>query len=71
MTIGAKTMTTQTLGPKHAGMRLRDYETNVAWRDVMNYSAAIGDANPRYFDDERPGGIIALPLSRRTMKVES
>ena len=28
----------------------------------MNYSAAIGDANPRYFDDESSNGIIAHPI---------
>ncbi len=28
----------------------------------MNYSAAIGDANPRYFDDESSNGIIAHPV---------
>jgi acyl dehydratase len=28
----------------------------------MNYAAAIGDANPVYFNDERPEGIIAPPL---------
>ena len=28
----------------------------------MNYAAAIGDANPLYFNDERPEGIIAPPL---------
>lgn len=45
-----------------AGTVFRDYETTVNWRDIMNYSAAIGDDNPRYFDDERPGGIIVHPL---------
>jgi hypothetical protein len=44
------------------GTILRDYETSVNWRDIMNYSAAIGDANPRYFDDERSNGIIAHPV---------
>ena len=44
------------------GTHLRDYETSVNWRDIMNYSAAIGDANPRYFDDESSNGIIAHPI---------
>ena len=28
----------------------------------MNYAAAVGDANPLYLDDERPGGIVAHPM---------
>jgi acyl dehydratase len=28
----------------------------------MNYAAAVGDNNPRYFDDERDEGIIAPPM---------
>jgi acyl dehydratase len=50
------------LNSELAGTGLRDYETSVNWRDVMNYSAAIGDNNPRYFDDENPDGIIAHPV---------
>ncbi len=45
-----------------AGTPLRKCELPMSWRDTMNYAAAIGDANPRYFDDERPGGIIAHPV---------
>lgn len=44
------------------GTVLRDYEISVNWRDIMNYSAAIGDNNSRYFDDENPDGIIAHPV---------
>ena len=32
------------------------------WRDTMNYAAAVRDNNPRYLDDERPGGIVAPPM---------
>jgi len=28
----------------------------------MNYAAALGDANPWYFDDARPEGIVAPPM---------
>jgi acyl dehydratase len=28
----------------------------------MNYAAAVGDANPLYLDDERPGGLVAHPM---------
>jgi len=41
---------------------LKPYRTRVHWRDTMNYAAAVGDANPFYFDDERADGIIAPPL---------
>ncbi len=34
----------------------------MTWRDTMNYAAAIGDGNPRYFDDEGAGGLIAHPV---------
>jgi len=34
----------------------------VAWRGTMNYAAAVGDLNPRYFDDTSPGGVVAPPL---------
>lgn len=45
-----------------AGTPLKKLSTFVSWRDTMNYSAALGDANPRYFDDEIPGGITAHPV---------
>ena len=48
--------------PELTGTGLRDYEMSVNWRDIMNYSAVIGDMNPRYFDDENPDGIISHPV---------
>ncbi|MBP7582909.1 MAG: MaoC family dehydratase N-terminal domain-containing protein [Spirochaetes bacterium] len=45
-----------------AGIALRELATTVTWRDTMNYAAALGDGNPRYFDDERGDGIIAHPV---------
>jgi acyl dehydratase len=44
------------------GTRLREHSCTVSSRWTMNYAAAIGDANPLYFNDEHPGGIIAPPL---------
>lgn len=44
------------------GTPLKTLSTFVSWRDTMNYSAALGDANPRYFDDESPEGITAHPV---------
>jgi acyl dehydratase len=44
------------------GTALKPYQTTVQWRDTMNYAAAIRDGNPRYLDDERPGGVIGPPM---------
>ncbi|MBN1612865.1 MAG: MaoC family dehydratase N-terminal domain-containing protein [Deltaproteobacteria bacterium] len=45
-----------------AGTPLRPLQCNVSWRHMMNYAAALGDENPLYFDDERPGGVVAHPM---------
>ena len=55
-------MNKPTLNSELTGTSLRDYETQVNWRDIMNYSASIGDSNSRYFNDENPDGIIAHPV---------
>ena len=44
------------------GEALPSIERVVEWRDTMNYAASVGDANPRYLDDTRKGGVIAPPL---------
>lgn len=44
------------------GSTLKEYTCTVHARWTMNYAAAIGDANPIYFNDERPQGIIAPPV---------
>ncbi len=44
------------------GCLLPEYAVTPAWRETMNYAAAIGDNNPWYLDDERPEGIIAPPM---------
>lgn len=44
------------------GATLKEYICHINARRTMNYAAAIGDANPLYFNDERPEGIIAPPL---------
>mgnify|MGYP000935739292 CR=1 FL=1 len=46
----------------HVGTRLKPYRVVVDWRWTTNYAAALGDANPCYFDDARPGGILAHPV---------
>lgn len=44
------------------GANFKEYTCIVNARRIMNYAAAIGDANPVYFNDARPEGIIAPPL---------
>lgn len=44
------------------GTALKPYRREITGRETMNYAAAVGDDNPRYFDDERDGGIVAPPL---------
>lgn len=44
------------------GHRFAPVDTTVALRATMNCAAAVGDANPAYFDDSRPGGVVAPPL---------
>lgn len=50
------------ISSRFVGTPLKELTRQVTWRQTMNYAAAVGDANPRYFDDEQPGGIIAPPL---------
>ncbi|MGV8080093.1 MAG: MaoC/PaaZ C-terminal domain-containing protein [Syntrophales bacterium] len=50
------------LSSRHVGIPLKAYETAVTWRQTTNYAAALGDANPWYLDDSRPGGIVAPPM---------
>ena len=50
------------LSSDFVGAPLKEYTCIVDARRTMNYAAAIGDANPVYFNDELPQGIIAPPL---------
>jgi acyl dehydratase len=50
------------LDPHYAGARLRPCRLDVDRRRTTNYAAAVGDDNPRYFDDRRPEGLIAPPM---------
>ncbi|MDP2854584.1 MAG: MaoC/PaaZ C-terminal domain-containing protein [Smithellaceae bacterium] len=50
------------LSSAFVGSPLKEYTCIITARRIMNYAAAIGDANPLYFNDERPEGIIAPPL---------
>ncbi len=47
---------------RFVGTPLKPLETTITWRQTTNYAAALNDANPRYLDDDRPGGIVAPPM---------
>lgn len=44
------------------GTQLKEYTTTVTLRATMNYAAAVGDANPVYFDDDGGKTVIAPPM---------
>jgi acyl dehydratase len=46
----------------YLGTMLKEHITIVTARHTMNYAAAVEDGNPFYFDDQRPGGVIAPPM---------
>lgn len=50
------------IASRFVGMPLKGIVRNVDWRQSMNYAAAVGDDNPRYFDDERAEGVVAPPM---------
>ena len=50
------------LSSDFAGTIIKEYHCNVNSRWMMNYAAAAGETNQRYYNDELPGGIIAPPL---------
>lgn len=50
------------ISSRFIGSDLKEYTTSVTWRDTMNYAASVGDSNPCYLDDERPGGVVAPPM---------
>jgi acyl dehydratase len=50
------------ISSKFTGTRIKEYQATITDRQIMNYAAGLGDANPHYFDDERDGGIVAPPM---------
>ncbi len=46
----------------YAGAKSKPLRQEITWRHAMNFAAATGDNNPRYFDDEREEGIVAPPM---------
>lgn len=47
---------------RFTGARSKPYTVALSPRQTMNYAAGLNDANPAYFDDVRPGGILAPPM---------
>jgi acyl dehydratase len=47
---------------RFAGTPIKALEQDLSWRQSMNFAAAVGDDNPRYFDDERAEGLLAPPM---------
>ena len=50
------------LEPGLVGIHLKDYHTEITWRETTNYAAAIQDNNPKYFDDRKEEGIVSHPM---------
>jgi hypothetical protein len=44
------------------GLPLREYRTEITWRQTTNYAAGIGDMNSLFTDDCREEGITAHPI---------
>ncbi len=47
---------------RFVGTTLKTYQIKIGSREITNYSAAIEDNNPKYFDDERKEGIVSHPM---------
>jgi acyl dehydratase len=50
------------LSSRFVGTPLKDFHTEITWRQTMNFAAAVDDNNDSYVDDERTGGVIAPPM---------
>ena len=50
------------LSSRFVGTPLKNYCTEITWRQTMNFAAAVDDNNGYYVEDEREGGIIAPPM---------
>ncbi|MDM8518193.1 MaoC/PaaZ C-terminal domain-containing protein [Desulfobacterales bacterium HSG16] len=44
------------------GTQLKNYQTEINWRQTTNYAAAVQDNNPKYFDDMEEEGIVSHPM---------
>lgn len=50
------------LDTRYVGLQLQEHRLSLTERQCMNFAAGIGDANPIYFDDESPDGLLAHPM---------
>ncbi len=50
------------IDPAIVGLEIEPFSRRLDVRDSMKHAAAVGDANLRYLDDARPGGVVAHPL---------
>lgn len=55
------------ISSQFVGARSAPHDYVITPRATMNFAAGVGDANPRYFEDDRPEGIIAPPLFAQTL----
>ncbi len=44
------------------GLEIGPYDTELTTRRVLAYAASLGETSDVYFDDARPGGIVAHPM---------
>jgi acyl dehydratase len=44
------------------GTPLKEYKTDINWRQTTNYAASVQDNNPKYFNDSDEGGIVSHPM---------
>ena len=44
------------------GTPLKNYQTEIDWRETTNYAAAVQDNNPKYFDDMEEESIVSHPM---------
>ncbi len=50
------------LKPNLVGTSLKNYQTEINWRQTTNYAAAIQDNNPKYFNDLEGQQIVSHPM---------
>jgi acyl dehydratase len=50
------------INPNLLGTSLKNYKTEINWRETTNYAAAIQDNNPKYFDDSQEDPIVVHPM---------
>ena len=49
------------INARAVGKQLIEQRVEVGKRQILAFSAVMGDTSAAFFDDARPGGIVALP----------